>query len=433
MVVEITRIGGFMGKKNLWLFLIARFISYTGSGVQVIALPLYILDKTGSGTLMGVFSVLTLVPMLLTAPFSGIIGDRKNRRNVMITTDVGRGALICIMGFLAMMGYFSIYTLFVLQVFISIMDSMFNSSSQALLPDLISSEQLIEGNSLKGGLDAAAYILGPAFGGVIYGLWGIKMIFIINGSSFFISGFLTSLILYKHVNEVKENINAKVFLKENIEVLKFIRQKKGLIQLFSFAMISNFLLAPIFDIVMPYALKKGIGFTSQYYGYVMGLFTVGILISNVAISIKFKNLGLKKLMRWGLIIETIVSLIFSILIFPASVSFFGGAGLKLFTMIAICAVFMGIFNAFVNTPISTNLQNLVPQEMRSRFFAILGMFSQGAIPLGSLIFGILLDLMKYYYLMAVVIIIAAIAAAAFLIFACDEAYEAKELSTSLNN
>lgn len=138
-------------------------------------------------------------------------------------------------------------------------------------------------------------------------------------------------------------------------------------------------------------------------------------------------------MRWGLIIETTVSLILSILIFPASVSFFGGAGLKLFTVIASCAVFMGIFNAFVNTPISTNLQNLVPQEMRSRFFAILGMFSQGAIPLGSLIFGILLDLMRYYFIMAVVIIIAAIAAAVFLIFACDEAYEAKDLSTNLNN
>ncbi|MFL0268760.1 MFS transporter [Candidatus Clostridium radicumherbarum] len=422
-----------MGKKNLWLFLIARFISYTGSGVQMIALPLYILDKTGSGTLMGVFSVLTLVPMLLTAPFSGIIGDRKNRRNVMIATDIGRGALICIMGFLAMMGEFSIYTLFALQVFISIMDSIFNSSSQALLPDLISSEQLIEGNSLKGGLDAAAYILGPALGGVIYGIWGIKMVFIINGSSFFISGFLTLLIIYKHVNVVKEKINPKVFLNENIEVLKFIRLKKGLIQLFSFAMISNFLLAPIFDIVMPYALKKGIGFSSQYYGYVMGFFTVGILIGNVAISIKFKNLGLKKLMRLGLIIETIVSLIFSLSIFPVSVSFLGGAGLKLFTFIATCAAFMGIFNAFVNTPISTNLQNLVPQEMRSRFFAILGMFSQGAIPLGSLIFGILLDLMKYYYLMAAVIILATIAASVFLIFACDEAYEAKDLSTNLAN
>jgi MFS transporter, DHA3 family, macrolide efflux protein len=374
---------------------------------------------------MGVFSMLTLVPMLLTAPFSGIIGDRKNRRNIMIVMDFGRGSLICIMGLLAMMGYFNIYTLFVLQVFISIMDSLFNTSSQALLPDLISSEQLIEGNSLKGGLDAAAFILGPALGGVIYGLWGIKMVFYINGISFFISGILSILIVYKHVAVVKEKINVKVFFKENIEILKFIGGKKGLLQLFTFAMISNFLLAPMFDIVMPYSLKKGIGFTSQHYGYVMGFFTAGILIGNIAISIKFKSLGLKKLMNLGLIIETIVTLVICVLLFPGPVSFFGGASFTLFIAIALCAIAMGFFNAFVNTPISTNLQNLVPQQMRSRFFAILGMFSQGAIPLGALIFGILLDLMKYYYLMAGVNIVAAIVAAIFLIYACDEAYEAK--------
>ena len=86
---------------------------------------------------------------------------------------------------------------------------------------------------------------------------------------------------------------------------------------------------------------------------------------------------------------------------------------------------MGFFNAFVNTPISTNLQNLVPNEMRSRFFSILGMFSQGAIPLGSLLFGILLDTMKYYNLLTIINILSILVSAIFLIKACDEAYEAK--------
>lgn len=420
-----------MNKKNLWIFLIGRFISFVGSGIQMIALPLYILDKTGSGTMMGVFSILTLVPMLLVAPMAGIIGDRKNRRNIMIIMDFGRGVLICIMGILAMIGHLNIYSLFTLQLLISIMDSFFNSSSQALLPDLISNEELVEANSMKGGFDAAAFILGPALGGLIYGVWGIKMIFYINGLSFIISGILSILIIYKHAIMVKEKINSKVFIKENKEVLKFIGSKKGLLQLFSFAMISNFLLAPMFDIVMPYALKRGIGFSSQHYGYVMGFFTGGILLGNLAISLRFKCIGLKRLMRLGLTIETTLTLILCILLFPSPVRLFGGASIKLFVTIAFCALAMGFFNAFVNTPISTNLQNLVPQEMRSRFFAVLGMFSQGAIPLGSLIFGMLLDFVKYYNLMAGVNILAAIAAAIFLIYACDEAYEAKEVRENI--
>jgi DHA3 family macrolide efflux protein-like MFS transporter len=411
--------------KNLWLFIGGRFISLIGSGIQIMALPLYILDLTGSGTLMGLFSVLSLAPALITAPFSGIIGDRRNRRNVMISMDIGRGALICFLGILAMIGKLNIYILFTMQVFVSIMDSLFNSSSAALMPELASKDELMEANSARGGFDAASGIIGPALGGVIYGLWGIKMVFYINGISFIVSAVFSMLIAYNKTAVQKEKINTKVFLNETSEVLKFIVSKRGLLQLFVFAMISNFLLAPMFDIIMPYALKKEIGFSAQQYGYIMCFYTFGILFGNIAISSYFKKMGLKKLMQSGLIIETIATVFVCALVYPDIVSVYGGATWTLFISIGIGSIAMGFFNAFVNTPIATNLQNLVPDEMRSRFFAILGMFSQGAIPIGSLIFGILLDMMKYYNLFTIINIISIIVTAVFLIRACDEAYEAK--------
>lgn len=411
--------------KNLWLFMGGRFISLIGSGIQMMALPLYILDLTGSGTLMGIFSVLTLAPALVTAPFSGIMGDRRNRRSIMIAMDIGRGVLICFLGILAMGGKLNIYILFTMQVFISIMDSLFNSSSAALMPELVSKDELMEANSAKGGFDAASMILGPALGGVIYGLWGIKLVFYINGISFIASAVFSMFIVYKKTAAQKEKINTHVFLSETSEVLKFIISKRGLLQLFTFAMISNFLLAPMFDIIMPYALKKKVGFSAQQYGYIMCFYTLGILFGNIAIPAYFKKMGSKKLMKSGLIFETIATVLVCALVCPDIVGIYGGPTWILFISVGIGCIAMGFFNAFVNTPIATNLQNLVPDEMRSRFFAILGMFSQGAIPIGSLIFGILLDCMKYYNLLTIVNIISILVTAVFLIRACDEAYEAK--------
>ncbi len=418
--------------RNLNVYIAGRFISLIGSGIQMIALPLYILDLTGSGTLMGVFSFLTLIPMLISAPLAGIIGDRRNRRNVMIYMDVGRGSLICLFGLLALFGGFNIYILFGLQAFISIMDSIFNSSSSALLPDLIPKDEMIEANAKKGGFDAASNILGPALGGIVYGFGGIKIAFLINGISFIISAILSSLITYnkKVISEEKVKMNPKVFFQENSEVLKFISSKKGLLQLFSFALISNFLLAPMFDIIMPYVLKKEIGFSSQQYGYIVGFYTVGILLSNVAISIHFKKLGFKKLMRIGLIIDTAITALFCILILPSIVKIFGGATWTLFILVSICHVASGFFNAFVNTPIAANLQNLVPDKMRSRFFALLGVFSQGAIPLGALLYGILLDIIRYDYLIIVINAISILVVAIFLANACNDAYEAKETAAT---
>jgi len=63
--------------------------------------------------------------------------------------------------------------------------------------------------------------------------------------------------------------------------------------------------------------------------------------------------------------------------------------------------------------------------MRSRFFSILGMFAQGAVPIGSLLFGILIDLIKYYDLLTIINIASILASGIFLLKACEEAYEAK--------
>lgn len=407
------------------MYIGGRFVSLIGSGIQTIALPLYILDLTGSGTLMGILSAFILLPILLTAPFAGVIGDRRNRRNIMIAMDFGRGTLVFILGILAMTGNFNLYMLFVLQILISIMDSLFNASSNAIMPDLISKDELIEANSTKSGFDAASTILGPILGGMIYGIWGIKIVFYINSVSFIISAIFSMFITYKSKAIEVEKINIKIFLSRNSEVLKFIVYKKGLFQLFTFAMFANFFLYPLFEVIIPYVLKKEIGFTSEQYGYIVGFLAVGMLLGNVAILIYFKNLGLKKLMKCGFIFENILRVVVCALVLPGIISIYGGATWSLFISIGIFCMMMEFFNAFVNTSISTNLQNLVPPEMRSRFFAILGMFSQGAIPLGTLLFGILLDMVKYYNILILVNLISVIAVGIFLLKACDEAYEAK--------
>jgi MFS transporter, DHA3 family, macrolide efflux protein len=71
-------------QRNLLLFIGGRLISLIGSGIQMIAIPLFILDYTGSGTLMGVFTMLCMIPMLLVAPLAGVLGDRWNRKGIAV-------------------------------------------------------------------------------------------------------------------------------------------------------------------------------------------------------------------------------------------------------------------------------------------------------------------------------------------------------------
>lgn len=412
-------------KRNFILYLTGRFISFIGTGVQQIALPLFILDLTHSGALMGVFSALNLVPNLITSPFAGILGDRKDRRNIMVVADFGRGILVGMLGFLAFGGKLNIYILFGVQILISIMDSIFNSSSSAIIGELLEEDGLMRAMSARGGLDAISMIIGPALGGIIYGLFGIKTIFFINGLSFILSGIMSAFMIYVCRNHDNGKITIKTFFHENGEVLTFMKKDKGLMQLAIFCMISNLLVAPFIDIVMPYVIKKGIGFTSQQYGYIIAAFTVGVLVGNIALGIFCKNLKTKIIINLGLLIEGIMFFILAIAVFPTQVKLFGGHSWMLFAVLSCIFLLVGAFNACVNTPLQTNLQKMVPNDMRSRFFSLLGVFCQGAIPLGAIIYGILLDRFSYNYILIVVVILNAFVTTTFVIRAVDEVYEPK--------
>ncbi|WP_234122719.1 MFS transporter [Clostridium hydrogenum] len=412
-------------KRNFILYLTGRFISFIGTGVQQIALPLFILDLTHSGALMGVFSALNLVPNLITSPFAGILGDRKDRRKIMVVSDFGRGILVCILGFLAFGGKLNIYILFGAQILISIMDSIFGSASSAIIGELLGEDELMRAMSARGGLDAFSMIIGPALGGVIYGFFGIKVVFFINGASFILSGIMSAFMIYVCKNHNNEKLTIKAFFYDNKEVLTFIKSNKGLMQLFTFAMLSNLLIAPFIDIVMPYVIKKAIGFSSQQYGYLMATFTIGVLIGNVGLGIFAKRIKTKATLNAGLFIEALIFLGLSISVFPSGVKFFGGPSWLFFAVLAIIFLSIGTANACVNTPIGTNLQKMVSNDMRSRFFSLLGIFSQGAVPLGSMVYGVLLDKFHYYYILLIVVILNIIVTAIFVAKAVDEVYEPK--------
>lgn len=117
----------------------------------------------------------------------------------------------------------------------------------------------------------------------------------------------------------------------------------------------------------------------------------------------------------------------SIVVFPKAIKLVGGRSLLLFCILICIFSAIGMFNAFVNTPISTNLQKLVPNSMRSRFFSLLGMLLQGAIPLGSILYGVLLDKFKYYYILFIIVMLNALVTGVFIIKAVKEVYEPESI------
>ena len=409
--------------RNFVLYILGRLVSLIGSGIQIIAIPLYILDLTGSGAAMGIFTLLGILPRLLAAPFAGVIGDRFNRKNIMVLMDFLRGFLILYLAFLSFGGTLNLLILFIIQAVISVFDGFFGAATGAMLPDIVTEENLRKANSILGSVNSFSMIIGPILGGIIYGILGISMVFLINGISFVISAISEMFIVYKVKFNQKEKLGVKAFFVDFKEGVLFIFKNRGLKFLFTFAMITNFLLSPLLQVVEPYVLRQIVKMSSEQYGFVQTFFTIGMLLGNVFLVSFLSKVKNKVLMLTGILLETFLLIMFSVLIFPNILSLF--SIWQFFWITGLIYFSIGVFNVLVNVPISTNLQLMTPSNIRSRVFSTLEIFAQIMVPLGAVIYGFLLDHMAAHLLFLTVTLISLGVVIVFFIIAPHEVYEPK--------
>jgi len=410
--------------RNFWLYAIGRLVSLIGSGVQSLAIPLYILDLTGSGTIMGTFMVITMLPRILFGPIAGVLGDRFNRKMIMIYMDFARGASILAMAVLAGANSLTITVLFIFQLLISTFDISFDPATAAMLPDIIDSDKLLRGNSILGAINSLSYIIGPALGGILYGMFGIEAVLILNGASYIASAISEIFIRYQQTTE-KGKISLKSVFKDIVEGVGYMRKINGLILVMVFAMLSNFLLSPFFSVVFPFFARTIVGFTSEQYGFLQSGWVVGVLIGNVILGTLLSKKRQGNLFAMGLTAETLILFLLTVFFFPYFIDLFGWASWRYFAALGLPILVTGIFNAFVNTPLNTLFQKIVPTNYRSRIFSVISILTQIATPLGAAIYGFAVDRVPVHYLILVSSICNALLTLVFLLKGMTKLFDGK--------
>jgi MFS family permease len=166
---------------------IARLISVTGGAAAFAALNYTIYERTGSAAWLSASLLLTFGVSGLFAPLGGVLGDRFDRRRVMIASDlagaacfaamalVEEPALLIAVGFLA-----------------AVVETPFWSASAAAIPNLVDEEDLSWANGLVQLGSNAGIMLGPALGGALLALIGAGAVFAANALSFVLSAVLVA-------------------------------------------------------------------------------------------------------------------------------------------------------------------------------------------------------------------------------------------------
>lgn len=400
---------------NLLLLLLGRMVSDMGTGIQAVIMPLYIIDAGGSAATVGLFSFLSLAPALLVYPFAGVLGDRLNRKLIMVAADAASGVIILGLAFAAYMNSMSLVLLLLVQVIVALLYGMFDPATKGMLPRLVAEENLNKANSAVASLRTLSGLLSPVLGAALYAGLGIRAVFLINGISFLLSGCCELLIRYRHIKRESEAGMHRV-AKDLSEGVRFIMGSGIIRRLCTFFLVIYALIQPAFTVVLPLFFRNSLEYSDAQYGYIQMAMILGALIGSILVGVLF---GKEKKVARPLVVGSsalsTTMLAFSALLFPYSLSVLGNGTVLYFILMSGVLCLLSIAIMFTNVPVQTFIQKETPDEYMSRMFSIVGMIIKGGMPFGALLYGIILNRVAVHWTMLAATLLLVLLTAAFLI------------------
>ncbi len=176
------------------LFLVGQTVSFTGSAMASIALPLLVLQATGSVAQMGLVTALLAVGSLLAGVVSGVLIDCLDVRRFMLSCEAGSALLYGAIPLYWTFGGAQVALLYLVAVPLGFLAIASSVAASASLPRLVGRDQLTIANSRFQIGYSLAYLGGPLLAGALLGFIGAPAILGLNALSYVVSVFTLLLI-----------------------------------------------------------------------------------------------------------------------------------------------------------------------------------------------------------------------------------------------
>ncbi|GAC1357993.1 MAG: MFS transporter [Ktedonobacteraceae bacterium] len=365
---------------DFWKYWVGQTISNLGSSVTLFALPLLIYKLTGSAINLGIATAAEFLPYLLFGLLLGAWTDRVDRKRMMIFTDVARALIIASIPLLAAFGMLSIWWIYGVGFVQSTLTICFEAGQFAAIPNLVNRDDLVTANGRIQASYSGASVLGPLVAGLLVALVPLSTLLLIDASSFIISACSLGLIAISFNAPQSEEQNvAKSIWRDVIDGLRYVLGHPVLRNISMMMALVNFVATTVSTQLVLFAKVQFRANDTQvgllYSAGSIGIVVLSLLAGPLRKRWSFSTVALGALMTEGILVV--------VLAFTP----WYWVGIILWS----CIWGLGIlFN--INT--SSLRQAIVPNHMLGRVMSIAGVLAWSAIPLGSLLGGLIISATK---------------------------------------
>ena len=169
---------------NYRLYYGGQAISLIGTWMQMTAQSWLVLTLTHSGAALGAIVALQTIPVLLLAPYGGVIADRVDKRKLMVALQSAMGVQALVLGLLTITGVVQVWEIGALAFVLGLNNAFENPARQSFMMEMVGADHLRNAVSLNSVLVNVARTIGPAVAGLLIATVGEGVCFLVNSASF---------------------------------------------------------------------------------------------------------------------------------------------------------------------------------------------------------------------------------------------------------
>lgn len=355
--------------RQVWL---AGALLGTQRWLEMLAIGVYVFDRTGSPFQVALMTMLRILPMALLSAFAGAIADRVSRRLLLQVVIVGMMAVSGGLGLLALTGAIELWHIALGALLGGVFWATDLPVRRTLLGEIAGSDRLGAGMGLDAATNNATRMLGPVLGGFLLQLIGLDGSFFVGAALFAVSFLLLARVDFAetHIAGIGRNV-----LRNILEGLQYLRTDRALVGTLAVTVIFNIWGFP-FTSMVPVIGRDIMGLEAGAVGLLMSAEGAGALTGALVIAFRARQVHYRRIYFYGTFA------------FLALVLVFGATGMPAVSATVLLAI--GIAGACFSSMQSTITLLSAPPAIRGRIMGVVSVCI-GTGVLGFLYIGMLAD------------------------------------------
>ena len=360
------------------VFWSARTISFAGTGITTVVLPVLVYQLTGSPAWVASVTAIEVVPYIAFGLLAGAVADRMNRKKIMVACDATAAFLLAAVPAAAALHLLGMAQVFIVALGIATVFVWFDAANFGTLPVLVDRAELPVAASLIDSSGSVALLIAPTLGAALLTVMSPPYALGFDAASYVMSALLLLSIRRPFGRPRHEQDRSQRLRTDVAEGLRFL-WRQPVIRTLTFSVFCVCLSwGGTFGLLVVYA-NRALHLTQAgvRLGFLYSMGELGGLLSTAAVPLLIRHRAIGRLTAGFLAADAVA------LAFLAIAPSYGWALLAFFCyeLAYVMVITTGI----------TVRQMLTPDHLQARVNTAGRMIAGGGIPIGALLGGLLAE------------------------------------------